>query len=102
MTKELRSPKPQDWNASRFFAVRISDFFRHLSFVIRHFVLFLLLPNVIAAATAPTRPNIIFILMDDLRWDEIDYPFVKVPNIQRIGREGVKFTNAFVSFVTVL
>ncbi|HYV29043.1 MAG TPA: sulfatase-like hydrolase/transferase, partial [Candidatus Eisenbacteria bacterium] len=35
--------------------------------------------------------------MDDLRWDEMDYPFVKVPNIQRIGREGVKFTNAFVT-----
>ena len=38
------------------------------------------------------RPNIIFILMDDLRWDEMDYPFVKVPNIQRIAREGVKFS----------
>jgi N-acetylglucosamine-6-sulfatase len=35
--------------------------------------------------------------MDDLRWDEMDYPFVKVPNIQRIAREGVRFSNAFVT-----
>ena len=45
----------------------------------------------------PERPNIIFILIDDLRWDEMDYPFVKVPNIQRIARDGARFTNAFVT-----
>src|SRR4029453_3951178 len=49
------------------------------------------------AADTSTRPNIVFILIDDLRWDEIDYPFVRVPNIQRIAREGVKFANAFVT-----
>jgi len=49
------------------------------------------------ASALPERPNIIFILMDDLRWDEMDYPFVRVPNIQRIAREGVRFTNAFVT-----
>src|SRR5437867_8183546 len=54
-----------------------------------------LLPLALSAAASP--PNIVFILMDDLRWDEMDYPFVKVPNIQRIAREGVKFTNAFVT-----
>lgn len=48
------------------------------------------------AGTSP-RPSIIFILVDDLRWDELDYPFVKVPNIQRIAREGVRFSNAFVT-----
>ena len=31
------------------------------------------------AASSPSRPNIIFILMDDLRWDEMDYPFVTGP-----------------------
>lgn len=50
-----------------------------------------------AAAPAAKRPNIIFILIDDLRWDEIDYPFVQFPNIQRIAREGVRFRNAFVT-----
>jgi N-acetylglucosamine-6-sulfatase len=49
------------------------------------------------AADAPHRPNIIFMLVDDLRWDEVDYPFVKVPNIRRIAREGVRFRNAFVT-----
>jgi len=48
-------------------------------------------------ADLTSRPNIIFILIDDLRWDEVDYPFVKVPNIQRIAREGVRFRNAFVT-----
>ena len=49
------------------------------------------------ASPLSERPNIIFILMDDLRWDEIDYPFVRVPNIQRLSNEGVRFTNAFVT-----
>src|SRR5262245_52326909 len=49
------------------------------------------------ASASDARPNIVFMLMDDLRWDEMDYPFVKVPNIQRIAREGVKFSNAFVT-----
>ena len=51
------------------------------------------------AATSP-RPNIIFILVDDLRWDGLGctgHPFVKTPNIDRIGREGVLFKNFFVS-----
>jgi len=49
------------------------------------------------AADAPTRPSIIFVLVDDLRWDEVDYPFVQAPNIQRLAREGVRFRNAFVT-----
>ena len=51
----------------------------------------------VPGADSAIRPNIIFILIDDLRWDEVDYPFVKVPNIQRIAREGVRFRNAFVT-----
>lgn len=50
-----------------------------------------------AGADSAPRPNIIFIIIDDLRWDEMDYSFVKVPNIQRIAREGVRFRNAFVT-----
>ena len=49
------------------------------------------------AASSPSRPNIIFILLDDLRWDEVDYPFVKAPNIHRIASEGATFKNAFVT-----
>ena len=46
------------------------------------------------------RPNFIFILIDDLRWDDlgiIGHPFVKTPNIDRIGREGALFRNAFIT-----
>jgi N-acetylglucosamine-6-sulfatase len=42
----------------------------------------------------------IFILVDDLRWDELGiagHPFLKTPNIDRIGREGALFRNAFVT-----
>ena len=38
------------------------------------------------------RPNIIFILIDDLRWDAMSCmghpPFLKTPNIDRIANEG--------------
>jgi N-acetylglucosamine-6-sulfatase len=55
-------------------------------------------PSQLGPAAAPSaRPNIIFILIDDLRWDEMDYPFVQLPNLKRIAREGVRFRNAFVT-----
>jgi N-acetylglucosamine-6-sulfatase len=44
------------------------------------------------------RPNVLFILTDDQRWDCIGLaPGAKVrtPHIDRIGREGVYFRNAF-------
>ncbi|QQS46577.1 MAG: sulfatase [Acidobacteriota bacterium] len=47
-----------------------------------------------------SRPNIVFILIDDLRWDELGiagHPFIETPNIDRIGREGATFRNAFVT-----
>lgn len=46
---------------------------------------------------SPPRPSIRVILIDDLRWDELDYPFVQTPNIARLAREGVRFRNAFVT-----
>src|SRR5688572_2795942 len=48
----------------------------------------------------PRPPNIIFILIDDLRWDDLGisgHPFLKTPNVDRIGREGALFRNAFVT-----
>ena len=46
------------------------------------------------------RPNIVFILVDDLRWDELGiagHPFLKTPKIDRIGKEGALFRNAFLT-----
>jgi N-acetylglucosamine-6-sulfatase len=47
-----------------------------------------------------SRPNIVFILIDDLRWDELGitgHPFIKTPHLDRIGREGALFRNAFMT-----
>ena len=44
------------------------------------------------------RPNILFILLDDLRWDTLGYaghPHIKTPHIDRLANEGVSFRNAF-------
>jgi N-acetylglucosamine-6-sulfatase len=52
----------------------------------------------IASETAPSRPNVLFILTDDQRWDCLSlagHPHLKTPNIDRIGREGLYFPNAF-------
>ena len=57
-------------------------------------------------APAPARlpaaearaPNIIVILVDDLRWDDLGiegHPFVETPAIDRLAREGARFRNAF-------
>ena len=48
-------------------------------------------------APAP-QPNIVFILVDDMRWDEManaGHPFLETPNMDRLAREGVRFENAF-------
>jgi len=50
-----------------------------------------------AALLAP-RPNIVFVLVDDLRFDELGctgHPFAKTPNADRLAREGANFSNAF-------
>src|SRR5437588_8055926 len=46
------------------------------------------------------RPNFLFILIDDLRYNALGclgHPFVKTPNIDSIGREGAIFADAFVT-----
>lgn len=53
-----------------------------------------------AAAQNSERPNIVFILVDDLRWDALGcagHGYVKTPNIDRLAREGMMFRNAFVT-----
>ncbi|MBK5292756.1 MAG: sulfatase-like hydrolase/transferase [Acidobacteriia bacterium] len=50
------------------------------------------------AAAAPSRPNIIFVLVDDLRQDELGcygHPFASTPHADRLAREGARFLNAF-------
>jgi N-acetylglucosamine-6-sulfatase len=57
-------------------------------------------PGLPAWADTGKRPNIVFILVDDLRWDALGcagHPFVKTPNIDRLAKEGALFKNYFVS-----
>src|SRR5579864_5282829 len=56
--------------------------------------------STLAFARTDPRPNLLFILVDDLRYNAPAYaghPFVKTPNIDRIAREGCNFGNAFVT-----
>ena len=51
----------------------------------------------VAASPGDSRPNILFILLDDMRWDDIGcagHPFSKTPHMDRIAREGARFLNA--------
>ena len=60
------------------------------------------LPAAEARAAAAERPDIVFILTDDVRWDDLGctgHPFSRTPHIDRIAREGVLFRNAFATTV---
>jgi len=52
-----------------------------------------------AAAAAPVpRPNVVFLLLDDLGWKDFGCygnTFHETPNLDRLAREGVRFTNAY-------
>jgi arylsulfatase A-like enzyme len=53
-----------------------------------------------ANADVQTRPNIVFILVDDIRYDAFScmgHPIAKTPNIDRIANEGALFKNFFVN-----
>ena len=51
-----------------------------------------------SAGIARRPPNIVVVLVDDLRWDEFGaagHPYLETPNIDRLAREGAMFENAF-------
>ena len=53
-----------------------------------------------AQSLPENRPNIIFILSDDHRWDHLScvgHPFIKTPALDRLAGEGILFRNAFVT-----
>jgi arylsulfatase A-like enzyme len=61
-----------------------------------------------AAMTAEARPNFIFIITDDQRWDAMGvvqkeqgerarFPWFETPNMDQIAAQGVRFRNAFVT-----
>lgn len=49
---------------------------------------------------AKEKPNIVFIIADDISWDDFGCygnNVVKTPNIDRIASEGIRFTNAYLT-----
>ncbi len=51
-----------------------------------------------APATAAGKPNIILIIADDLSWGDLGcygQKEILTPNIDRLAREGIRFTNAY-------
>lgn len=50
--------------------------------------------------TVKKKPNIIFILTDDQRWDALGYagnPIIKTPNMDKLAGSGLYFKNTFVT-----
>ena len=58
-----------------------------------------------SAALAQKTPNIIYFMVDDMGWQDTSLPFwneitdlnrtYETPNMERLARQGMKFTNAY-------
>ena len=49
-------------------------------------------------AQTPRRPNILFIMVDQMRWDAMSchgHPVVSTPNFDGLAKQGTRFTNAY-------
>ena len=60
--------------------------------------LLIVAPFASAAQDKPVRPNFVIMMCDDQRWDAMSLAgntILKTPNMDRIGREGIVFKNAF-------
>jgi arylsulfatase A-like enzyme len=61
-------------------------------------LIFLILILFQACKTEPLKPNFVFFLVDDLGYSDVGCygsDYYETPNIDRIAREGMKFTNAY-------
>ncbi len=51
-----------------------------------------------SATAAPKQPNVLFILVDDLGWNDLGFmgsEYYETPNIDKLSEQGVVFTNAY-------
>lgn len=56
--------------------------------------------NVCIAKSQADRPNFIIIIGDDISWNDLGcygHPTVKSPHIDQLAKEGIKFTNTFLT-----
>lgn len=54
--------------------------------------------KIASPAKASDKPNIVFILIDDLGWKDVGFmgsKFYETPNIDKLARRGMVFTNAY-------
>lgn len=61
---------------------------------------FVLLPALAAEPAAATRPNIVFILADDLGYGDLQcygHPRIRTPHLDRLADQGTRFTQFYVS-----
>ena len=72
--------------------------FRRLRLALLSMLLFSTLPAI--AADRPRPPNFIVILMDDMGWRDVGFMgnrFVETPNIDRLAKNGLVFTQSYAS-----
>src|SRR6476660_3266624 len=58
------------------------------------------LPLSVTPLRSAERPNIVFLLADDMRWDMMGYagnPIIQTPHLDALAKDGVRFENAFVT-----
>ena len=51
-----------------------------------------------ANAAPARRPNVLFIMVDEMRWDAMScarHPVVATPNLDKLARQGTRFANAY-------
>src|SRR5215210_8315503 len=56
-----------------------------------------------APAAAAERPNVVFILADDLGYGDLKcygHPYARTPNLDRLAEQGTRFTQAYMTGVT--
>ncbi|HTM49391.1 MAG TPA: sulfatase-like hydrolase/transferase [Bryobacteraceae bacterium] len=52
----------------------------------------------LAQGAGPARPNILFIMVDEMRWDAMrcaGHPVVDTPNLDRLAKQGMRFANSY-------
>ena len=51
-----------------------------------------------ANAAPARRPNVLFIMVDEMRWDAMScarHPVVSTPNLDKLASQGIRFANAY-------
>ena len=81
--------KPKDRSGSE----RIGDRMKQIALIL-FIVWSSALSTTACTAENQAQPNILVVLVDDMRWDDLGcagHPFSKTPNMNRVAAEGARF-----------